>query len=321
MDFGTLTAVNLRQLWPHEERDFTPWLCENLEALSSVLGLDMEFIGREVDVGGFSLDVFARETGSGRYIIIENQFGQSDHDHLGKLITYAGGKQAAVLVWIAEKIRDEHRQALEWLNEHSDDSTLIFGIELAAFRIDDSKPVYQFRPVVQPNDWAKESRSVKSNGEISELKKNYQIFFQNLIDELREKHRFTNAKVGQHQSWYYFSSGYRGVKFSCWFGSGKKVTAEVYLDGGSKEENKRRFDALAQFQDQIQDSFGNDLIWERLDDKQASRICIKKDGSISDDEQTLVRHHEWIIKQLLQLKKVWQENMLPLVIASDKQTS
>jgi hypothetical protein len=319
MEFGNLIPVDVRQLWPHEERDFTPWLCEHLEELSRVLGMDMELIGREVDVGGFFLDVLARETGSGRYVVIENQFGASDHDHLGKLLTYAGGKQAAVLVWIAEKIRDEHRQALEWLNEHSDDSTLVFGIELAAFKIDDSKPVFQLRPVVQPNDWAKESRLNKSIGEVSELRRMYQMFFQKLIDELREKHRFTNARVGQAQSWYSFASGYRGVKFGSWFGSGQKVTAEIYFDGGDREENKKRFDALFQSRQAIEDEYGSVLVWERLDDKQACRIAVKTTGVITDAEAQLDEYRQWLITQLLKLKSIWTQTMLPIVVASDRQ--
>lgn len=316
MEFGTLHSVNVRQLWPHEERDFTPWLSENLDALSSVLGLDMELIGREVDVGGFFLDIFARETGTGRYIVIENQFGSSNHDHLGKLLTYAGGKEAAILVWIAEKIRDEHRQALEWLNEHSDDTTLIFGLEMVAFKIDNSKPVYQFRPVVQPNDWAKESRSNKSNGELTELKKSYQSFFQKVIDELREKHRFTNARLGQPQSWYYFASGYRGVKFSCWFGSGGKLTAEIYLDCGDKEENKRRFDALFLERNRMEQEFGSPLIWERLDNKQASRICTKIDGAVTDSPEVLEQHQKWLIANLLKFKELWVKSMQTVVEAA-----
>ena len=318
MNFGKLTAVNVRQLWPHEERDFTPWLCDNLDELGSVLGLDIEFLGREVDVGGFYLDVLARETATARYVVVENQFGQSDHDHLGKLLTYAGGKSAGILVWIAEKIRDEHRQALEWLNDHTDELTLVFGLELTAFKIDDSKPVFQFRPVVQPNDWAKESKASRPVAEVSERSRAYQVFFQSLIDELRDKHRYTNARIGQPQSWYSFSGGYRGVKFSAWFGAGQKLTAEIYLDGGDKEENKRRFDALYNAQSEIEHAFGSSLFWERLDEKQACRICIRSDGSIADSAEALVQHQTWLVTQLLQFKALWVSHMQGIVQDSDR---
>ncbi|MDI9334376.1 MAG: DUF4268 domain-containing protein [Cytophagales bacterium] len=316
MKFGQLKTVNVRELWAHEEKDFTPWLCENIGELSAALGLDLEVLGREVDVGGFYLDVLAKETSTNRNVVIENQFGQSNHDHLGKLLTYAGGKDAGVLVWIAEKIREEHRQAIDWINEHTDENTLVFGLELNAFRIDDSKPVFQFRTVAQPNDWAKESKNSRST-EVSSRSRAYQVFFQGLIDELRDKYRFTNAKLGQPQSWYSFTSGFRGVKISCWFGAGEQLTAEIYLDVGNKDDNKRRFDLLKQNQLQIEQAFGTALIWERLDEKQASRICVRKTGSISDDDFALASHREWLITQLLLFKKVWQDVMLPLVIETE----
>jgi hypothetical protein len=313
VEFGELKNLNVRQLWPHEERDFTPWLSDNLSTLGSALGMDLEFIGREVDVGGYFLDVLAQETGSGRYVVIENQFGSSDHDHLGKLITYAGGKQAAVLVWVAEKIRDEHREALEWLNEHSDENTLVFGVELTAFRIDDSRPVFQFKLVCQPNDWAKESRANRPKGEASDKARQYQAFFQALIDELRESHRFTNARIGQAQSWYSFASGYRGIKYGAWFGSGNKLTAEIYLDSGDKEENKRRFDLLNAHSARVEELFGEKLDWQRLEDKQACRVCVQINGAISENAESLLENRRWLITKLLKLKAVMDQIGWPLL--------
>jgi Domain of unknown function (DUF4268) len=318
MEFGKIIPVNLRSLWPHEEHDFTPWLCENLTDLGNILGLDLEFLGREVNVGGFTLDVLARETGTGRYVVVENQFGASDHDHLGKLLTYAGGKQAGVMVWIAEKIRDEHRQALEWLNDHTDESTLIFGLELTAFRIDDSKPVFQFLSVVQPNDWAKESKVSNVVTALSSREQAYLSFFQQLLDTLREDHRFTNARTGQAQSWYSFSSGYRGIKFGANFGSNRVVSAEIYIDEGIREQNKRRFDALFQKKSDIEGAFGGELIWERLDERQACRICVRTEGAITDSPEALEKYRAWMISRLLHLKLLWNTQMKTIVMESDK---
>ena len=315
MEFGTLRPVKIRDIWPHEEHDFTPWLCQHIEALSEVLGLDLELIGREVDVGGFFLDVLARETGSGRYVVIENQFGVSNHDHLGKLLTYAGGKQAGILVWIAESIREEHRQALEWLNEHSDEQTLVFGLELAAFQIDESRPVFQFKPTVLPNNWAKETRSVRAASEasISDLQLRYQSFFQALIDELRELHHFTNARKGQPQSWYSFASGYRGIKYSAFFAKNNELVAEIYLDSGDKELNKKRFDQLQMHKDALQDAFGASLDWQRLDHRQASRICVRMNGSITDADERLSQLRQWLVEQLLKLQKLWNGPMKTII--------
>ena len=108
---GTIERVDIREIWPNEAADFTPWLAENLATLGKALGLDLEFQAQEAPVGGYSLDILARDVQSGRPVVIENQLGQTDHTHLGQLLTYAAGFDANVIVWIAKEFRDEHRQA------------------------------------------------------------------------------------------------------------------------------------------------------------------------------------------------------------------
>src|SRR5512137_367401 len=136
-DFGEIKPVDIREIWPNEATDFTPWLVENIDRLGQALGMEIEVQEREADVGDFSLDIMAKDLGTGRTVVIENQLTETDHDHLGKLLTYAGGFDAGVLVWIAKELRDEHRRALEWLNEHDVHS---FGVVIEVLRIDDSKP-------------------------------------------------------------------------------------------------------------------------------------------------------------------------------------
>lgn len=113
-DFGEIKAVDIRESWPNEARDFTPWLAENIDRLSNALGMDLEVTTCEADIGDFSLDLLAKDLGSGRPVVIENQFGATNHDHLGKVITYAAGVDAVAVIWLMESMRDEHRQALEW---------------------------------------------------------------------------------------------------------------------------------------------------------------------------------------------------------------
>lgn len=131
MKLGKLEQItDLRSVWKHEAKDFTPWLAkeENLEILSEAVGIDIVVEEQESNVGDFSVDLFATEEGTGRRIIIENQLEETNHDHLGKIITYASGKEAEVIIWIVRKARDEHKQAIEWLNQHTDDKFEFFLI-------------------------------------------------------------------------------------------------------------------------------------------------------------------------------------------------
>ena len=148
---------DLRTIWPHEARDFTKWLAqeENLALLSDTLGIDIALEERESSVGDFNVDLYATEVGTGRKITIENQLEFSDHDHLGKIITYASGKGAEVIVWIVKHARDEHKRAIEWLNQHTDENIGFFLLEIELWKINDSVPAPKFNIVEKPNDWAK----------------------------------------------------------------------------------------------------------------------------------------------------------------------
>ena len=183
--------------------------------------IDMELVKREAGVGSFSLDILAKDLGTNKNVIIENQLTPTDHDHLGKLITYASFYKATIIVWIASSFRDEHRQALEWLNQRTDGETLCFGIEPEVIQIDDSKPACQFNLIVSPNDWQK--GPIPPQSEPSDRVQRYKVFFQALIDEMREKHSFTNARKGQYQSWYSFASGYSGVTYGFSFALNKRA--------------------------------------------------------------------------------------------------
>ncbi len=157
--FGVLRKVSatVDGGWRHEAHDFTPWLADNLDLLGRELGLALELREREHPVGRYSLDLLLVDAAE-RVVIVENQFGQTDHDHLGKLLTYCAGTNADVVVWIAETLTPEHVAALEWLNDATIEGVGFFGVELELLRIDGSLPAPHFRVVVQPNDWAKRAK-------------------------------------------------------------------------------------------------------------------------------------------------------------------
>lgn len=302
-DFGKIKKVNIRDIWQREAHNFTPWLAENLEKLGESVGMDLELIEQEASVGNFSLDILARDLSTGHHVIIENQFGDTDHDHLGKMLTYAAGFDASKVIWISENVRDEHRQTIEWLNQRTDTDTEFFAIEIEVFRIDDSKPAYNFKPIVFPNEWRK-SKKEGWQDNLSAKSQAYRNYFQSLIDELRIKHSFTKAKIAQPQNWYIFPTGISGISYGTSFAQGGRVRVELYIDLGEFDKNKKLFDWLNGQKQIIENEFGESLDWERLNDRRASRIAIYRKGGIEDNEM-LKEIQDWSIKHLLKFRKVF----------------
>jgi len=275
--------------------------------------MDLELTAREAAVGSFSLDLLARDLGSDRVVIIENQLGATDHDHLGKLLTYAAGHEASVAVWIAASFREEHRQTLDWLNSRTDSSTAFFGIVIEALQIDNSRPAPNFRLVAFPNEWAKVARlrgGAGSTAKVSGKGEAYLAFFQDLIDRLRTQHSFTNAKKARPQGWYCFASGVSGITYCAGFAEGNALKAEVSIERGDQADTKAVFDMLYQQHALVDAAFGEPLEWERLDSRRRSRIAVYRPGRIEDDDQTLEANKVWLIETLLRLKKVFGP-MLP----------
>ena len=299
---GRLVHQSVRSVWKDEARDFTPWLAENLPALSEALGFDLELTAREAEVGDFSVDLLAKDLTSGHPVVIENQFGTSNHDHFGKVLTYASGFDATAVVWLAERFREEHRQALDWLNQRTDSETSFFGVLIEVFRIDNSPPAVSLQPVVFPNKWQKEQRR-SVDRRASPRAERYRVFFQSLIDELRQKHRFTNARVGQPQNWYSFSTGVSGFQYSFSFAQGRRLRAEIYIDRGEGAENARALSWLERQKETIERDFGAKLEWETLEGKRACRVGSYRPGSI-DDEERLDEYRMWAVESLLKLKRI-----------------
>lgn len=157
VQLGIIERIPVRDVWRHEALDFTKWLAqeENLTQLGEACSIDLEFVDVESAVGSFAVDIFAKESGSDRRVVIENQLEDTNHDHLGKIITYAAGKDAEVVIWVVARARDEHRKAIEWLNEHTDDECSFFLVEIEVWRIGDSQMAPRFNVVESPNEWAR----------------------------------------------------------------------------------------------------------------------------------------------------------------------
>ena len=187
---------DLREAWPKEAHDFTPWLAKNISELGEALDLNLQLQQEESPVGRFSLDILAMDIDGNRPVIIENQLEATNHTHLGQLLTYASNSNGnVVVVWLAREFKDEHRQALDWLNQRTGEDTQFFGVVVELWKIEDSKLAPHFNLVAAPNEWRKRARDTSSVIP-SERSERYRNFFQSLIDILREEHRFTGSRKG-----------------------------------------------------------------------------------------------------------------------------
>lgn len=312
LELGTIKKVSVREVWPNEAANFTPWLASNLQLLSETLGLELELQRAEAPVGGYSLDILATDVGSDRLVVIENQFGDTDHDHLGKLLTYAAGFDAYAIVWISERFRDEHREALDMLNRRTNEETVFFGIEIEVQRIDDSRPAPNFDIVVAPNDWRKQNLSRQQGGTTSERGERYRSFFQSLIDELREA-GFTYRSSAQASNSSDFSSNVGGVRYISHFQEFGTVRVAVYIDRSDPGWNKHLFDQLKESSTTLESELGEELEWNYADWRRSCAIQVTRPGSIDDDRDTLDEVHQWMVEQLLKFKEVFGPRLAELV--------
>lgn len=206
---GKLARVDLRKVWEHEARDFSDWLAkeENLSLLSDELGIDIEVIGTEESSGRFRIDILAKETNSGDYIIIENQLEQTNHDHLGKVITYAAGYDAKYIIWIVKDVLDEHQKAIEWLNEHLDDSISCFLVKIEVWQIGDSVPAPRFEVISLKNNWVASLKRTVSSDELSPNRLRQQEFWAALRENFKTRDSNMRVQAPRPQHWMNFSIG------------------------------------------------------------------------------------------------------------------
>lgn len=316
MELGKIVPVPLKELWIGEATHFTPWLASNLNVLGEKIGMDLELETVEASAGDFSADIVARDLASGKRVVIENQYGWTDHRHLGQIITYASVLGAGVVVWIAENVRPEHKSAMDFLNQNLKQSLALFAVEASAIRIDDSKPAFVLTAVSMPSEVAVDP---DGGATISETAERYRVFFQGLIDDLREKHRFTNAKTGQPQNWYNFTSENSKVyTYSASFAKQERARVEVYIDCRDKARNEALFEELRDGREEIEEALGFPLEWEKLENRRACRVAAYREGDIDADSETLAEIKDWMIGGLLKLKAVFPARIAEILASSDK---
>ncbi len=308
---GKLQRVPLREVWKHEARDFTTWLQDNVDVLNEVLDLTLTSAEREQSAGAFSVDLVAEDQG-GNTIIIENQLGKSDHDHLGKLVTYLTAIGAKAAIWIVADPKPEHVGAIAWLNESSSASFYLLKVE--AVQIEGSPPAPLLTLIVGPSD---ESRVFgKTKKELLERQIVRKRFWTGLLNNAKEKTKLHAAiSPNQYYTWVGTTAGKRGLIFN-YIVRQHDAAIELYIDRGrdSKEENEKIFDQLRAHRDEIEQTFGGSLVWQRLDEQRACRI--RKDIEVGGyrDESRWPDIQEVMIKSMIALSKALKPYMSRLQV-------
>ena len=301
-NLGTLKEItDLRSIWPHEALNFTPWVAENVDLLADAVGLDITVDETESSVGDFNVDIYASETGTDRKIIIENQLEDTDHDHLGKLITYASGKGADVVIWVVKHAREEHKAAVEWLNNHTDDKIGFFLCEIKLFQIGDSQIAPAFTVVERPNDWTKEIRKTASANSTQQQRLEYWQAFNDYAFSDANFSRIFNKRKPTTDHWMDFSIGSSACHIAVsQIQKRKAVDVELYIN-----DDKELFKSLFAHKDEIEKNMEMELESKELPERKASRILIEKTVDL-DDRATWPEQFDYIMDTCIKMKRAFK---------------
>jgi hypothetical protein len=311
---GDLKYLKLKDVWPHEEYDFTPWLAreENLSTLSKELGLELQFEQIEVPVGPYFADILAKDA-SGRVVVIENQFGKTDHDHLGKLIAYAATLGASVVIWIAENFTEQHQRAIEWLNERTTDDLSLFAVQPRAFQIDGSNPAIEFHVIERPNDFVKSVAMAIAAGELSDVRRLQLEFWTAFKKRLLEKKVLMSAQTPRPQYWFDVALGRSNIHLSNIANTAdNKIGLRVYLGNAIADA------ALAQLllqREEIEKELGVALQWDPNPENRDKIIALIKDADLQNKD-AWPEYVEWLVDMTAKFRSVFMPRAKALRIDS-----
>lgn len=308
MNLSRLEKVPLRDIWEHEAYDFTNWLAqpENLEQLSDEIGISIVLLETEASFGSFNVDILAEAEGTDHKIIIENQLEQTDHDHLGKLITYGSGFDAKYIIWIVKSVRDEHKQAIDWLNEHTDSEINIFAIQMEVWKIADSPFAPKFQVIAKPNDWTKAIKKTAAKQELSSLSLLQLEFWTEFKEFAQNKGGKIKLRKPLPQQWYDVSIGFSDAHISLTVNSqAEQMTCEIYI-----VNSKALFANLFARKEEIEAELAlpEQLHWDSLPERKACKIKIFHPIRIQDKE-SWNNSHKWMLNRVYQFQTVFPKHI------------
>ncbi len=305
MNLGKLKEVDLREAWPHEASHFTKWLSEetNLNLLGDEVALEIKLIKTEADVGDFSADILAEEENTGRKIIIENQLEITNHDHLGKLITYASGYNAGVVIWVVKDVREEHRKAVDWLNEHTDEDIEFYLVKIKVWQIENSPLAPKFEIISKPNDWAKTVKESVGQNQLTDTKLKQWEFWNQFKEYAKKSNTKLRLQRTYPQHWTNISIGSSDAHLALTLNSKENLFGvELYIP-----KNKELYSQLFQHKNDIEKDLNEgSLEWMELPEKKASRVRVSYPGDFNEEGKWEV-YFGWLLTVAEKFHKVFPE--------------
>ena len=302
---GKLTEVDVRDLWKHEQYDFSNWLAkeENIKLLDEEIGLTLMDINKEVYIGSYRCDLVAKDETTGQIVIIENQLEATNHDHLGKIITYAAGLDAKTIIWIVKEAREEHKAAIEWLNNNSSEEIGFFLIELHAYKINDSLPAPMFKVVEKPNNFTKTSKQNYSDKELNRSQNERLMFWEEFNTVIVAKGKPFSVRKPTTDHWYDVAIGTSEAHLAInLVNKENKIVLELYI-----LDNKNLFDHIYEDKEKIENTLQMSFSWERLDGKKASRIKHDVLGLDFSDHSNYPQLMDECVEKILKMRDVFKK--------------
>jgi len=300
LKLGVLKNLKLRTVWGHEERDFTPWLAEeqHLAALSDAIGMDLQLERTEMPVGPYSADILAKDA-SGAFVVIENQFGKTNHDHLGKLLTYGATLGVSAVVWIAEEFTEEHRKAIDWLNERTTDDLSLYGVILEVLQIDDSPPAIRYNVVCQPNEVVRAAVAARASGELTEAQRIQLDFWTMFRARLLERKVVTSAQTPRPQYWFDIPTGRSNIVISNIVDtSAGRIGARIYI---GNHVASMALPQLERDREAIEREIGEQLVWNPFPNKRDKTIGLFRQVNL-EDRESWPEYCDWLIQTVIKFR-------------------
>ena len=303
---GKIKKVSLRELWKKEAKDFTKWLEENIDYLNDVIGFDISIESREENVGPFRVDLYGEDI-NGNKVIIENQLEKTDHTHLGQIITYLTNLEARTAIWISSDPIEEHKKAIDWLNETTPDDISFYLIQLEAIKIgNEPMAAPLFTVIKRPSAKIKQIGAEKKEyAQRHIIRKEFWSHFINGINKTNSMCSNVSPGTG---NWLSIAIGMSGVSINVVI-TKKYARSEIYINRGTKEENKKIFDYFFAQKDKIESDFGNELIWERMEDNVTSRIKNQLDGVDISNKEDWGKMNNFLIDSAIRMDKAFRKHI------------